>query len=177
MKRINKITILTMVIITLTLLIGATQQTNSTSNDIKSIETTATGSLITYDDNTGYYIDFNEIDNNIVEFINNKQNKLNINNKVTVTNILYESTNDFYLSEGEIGVEFSDGSWVSANLLTNEYTFQPYKLGDWSLDFDNLKDLENCVKTYLNNNEINNNNNNNFGSAGYHKYRSNKMNR
>ena len=101
----NKITILTMVIITLTLLIGATQQTNA-------------------------------------------------NNKVTVTNILYESTNDFYLEPNEIGIEFSDGSWASANLLTNEYTFQPSELGDWSLDFNNLQDLENCIKTYLDNKNL-----------------------
>lgn len=150
MKRIKTtMTILSMVIITL--LIGANSNVQATQpNNIKSIKTTATGSLITYDDNTGYYIDFNEVDNNVVEFINSKQNKFNIdNNKVTVTNILYESTNNFYLSEGEIGVEFSDGSWISANLLTNEYTFQPYELGDWSFDFDNVQDLENCIKTYL----------------------------
>lgn len=59
MKRINKITILTMVIITLTLLIGATQQTTN-DNNIKSIETTSTGILVSYNDNTGYYINFNE---------------------------------------------------------------------------------------------------------------------
>lgn len=153
MKRIKTITILTMVIIGL--LIGANNNVQATQPTIKSIETTTTGSLITYDDNTGYYIDFNEVDNNVVEFINSKQNKLNIdNNKVTVTNILYESTNDFYLSEGEIGVEFSNGSWISANLLTNEYTFQPYELGDWSFDFDNLQDLEMCVKTYLYNKNL-----------------------
>lgn len=154
MKRIKTITILTMVIITICLLIGANSNVQATQPTIKSIETTATGSLITYDDNTGYYINFNEVDNNLVEFINNKQNKLNINNKVTVTNILYESTNNFYLSEGEIGVEFSDGSWISANLLTNEYTFQPYELGDWSFDFDNVQDLENCVQTYLYNKNL-----------------------
>lgn len=154
MKRINAITILTMVIITICLLIGANSNVQATQTTIKSIETTATGSLITYDDNTGYYIDFNEVDNNVVEFINNKQNKLNISNKVTVTNILYESTNNFYLSEGEIGVEFSDGSWISANLLTNEYIFQPCELGDWSFDFDNVQDLENCVQTYLYNKNL-----------------------
>lgn len=101
----NKITILTMVIITIGLLIGATKQTNT-------------------------------------------------NNKVTVTNILHESTNDFYLEPNEIGIIFSNGSWISANLLTNEYTFQPYELGDWSFDFDNLQDLVNCVQTYLYNKNL-----------------------
>lgn len=156
MKRIKTITILTMVIITIGLLIGANNvQATKPTDSIKSIETTATGMLINYNDNTGYYIDFKEVDNNVVEFINNKQNKLNLNNnKVTVTNILYESTDNFYLSEGEIGVEFSDGSWISANVLTNEYTFQPYELGDWSFDFDNVQDLEKCVKTYLYNKNL-----------------------
>ena len=152
MKRI--ITILTMVIITITLLIGANNNVQAINNSIKSIETTATGMLINYNDNTGYYIDFNEVDNSVVEFIESKQNKLNIDDKVTVTNIIYESTDDFYLSDGEIGVEFSDGSWISFNALTNEYVFQPIELGDWSFDFDNVKDLENCVKTYLNNKNL-----------------------
>lgn len=79
MKRIKTITILTMVIIAL--LIGANGNVQATqpNNNIKSIETTATGMLINYNDNTGYYIDFKEIDNNVVEFINSKQIKLNLN--------------------------------------------------------------------------------------------------
>lgn len=81
MKRIKTITILTMVIITIGLLIGANGNVQATkpTNSIESIETTATGMLINYDDNTGYYIDFKGIDNNVVEFINSKQNKLNLN--------------------------------------------------------------------------------------------------
>lgn len=68
---------------------------------------------------------------------------------VTVDKVLYETTEDFYISEGEIGVTFTDGSWISANPESNQYTFQPIDLGDWSLDFDNLQDLKNCVNTYL----------------------------
>lgn len=145
-----------MVIITICLLIGANNnvQATNTNNNIKSIETTATGSLVTYTDNTGYYIDFNEIDKNVVEFINSEQNKLNTSDKITVTNILYESTDNFYLSDEEVGIIFSDGSWISANTLTNEYVFQIYELGDWSFDFDNVEDLEKCVKTYLNNKNL-----------------------
>ena len=155
-KIIKTITILSMAIITICLLIGANNNVQATNtNSIKSIETTATGSLVTYTDYTGYYIDFNEVDNNVVDFINSKQNKLNTNdNKITVTNILYESTDNFYLSDGEVGIIFSDGSWISANTLTNEYVFQIYELGDWSFDFDNVEDLENCVKTYLNNKNL-----------------------
>ena len=95
----NKITILTMVIITIGLLIGATQQTNT-------------------------------------------------NNKVTVTNILHESTNDFYLEPNEIGIEFSNGSWAVVNEQTNTYIFQAVELGDYEQEFNNLQDFENCIKTY-----------------------------
>lgn len=69
--------------------------------------------------------------------------------KVEVEAILTETTGNFHISEGEIGVTFTDGSWISADTINNIYTFQPIDLGDWSLDFDNLQDLENCVKTYL----------------------------
>lgn len=65
-----------------------------------------------------------------------------------VTNVLYESTNDFYLENGDMGIEFSDGSYAIANLETNEYTFQPAALGDWDYSFNNLQDFENCIKTY-----------------------------
>lgn len=121
MKRINKITILTMVIITLTLLIGATQQTDSTSNDIKSIETTSTGMLVTYNDNTGYYVDFNEV------------------KEVQGCKYSDAEFNDFVVS--------IDNKEYYYNSRTNELV------------------------------KIDSNNNNNFGSAGYHKYRINKMNR
>lgn len=69
--------------------------------------------------------------------------------KVEVDEILTESTDCFYISEGEYGVTFTDGSWISANPSTGHYEFQPVDLGDWSMEFDNLRDLENCVKTYL----------------------------
>lgn len=80
---------------------------------------------------------------------------ININNneeiKTTfeVTNVLRESTNNFYLDDGEIGIEFSNNSFAIANLATNKYTFQADELGDWSLEFDNLQDFEKCIKTYI----------------------------
>lgn len=150
----NKIkTILTMVIVTIILTIGSIQMANAgvtSNNTIKSIETTESGSLITYNDNTGYYIAFDEVDNNVIEFINSKETKLK-DNKITVTNIYYETCEEFVLSDGEIGVILSDGSWISANTKTNEYIFQPYDLGDWSLNFDSLEKLNNCVINYINN--------------------------
>ena len=113
--------ILTMVIITICLLIGANNNVQATNtNSIKSIETTATGMLVNYNDNTGYYIDFNEVDNNVVDFINSKQNKLNTSDKITVTNIIYESTEDFYLESNEIALILDNNDYIIINTETNE---------------------------------------------------------
>ena len=65
-----------------------------------------------------------------------------------VTNILYESTNDFYLEPNEIGIEFNNGSWAVVNEQTNTYIFQAIELGDWEQQFESLQDFENCIKTY-----------------------------
>lgn len=65
-----------------------------------------------------------------------------------VTNILHESTGDFKLSAGEIGIEFSNGSWAIINEKDNIYIFQAIELGDYEQTFETLKQLENCIKTY-----------------------------
>lgn len=101
---------------------------------IKSVDKTETGLLINFNDGSGYYIE--------------TANKEEIQTTFEVTNVLYESTNDFYLENGDIGIEFSNGSYAIANLITNEYTFRPAALGDWDYSFNNLQDFENCIKTY-----------------------------
>lgn len=75
-----------------------------------------------------------------------KQNK----DIVKVENILYTSTEDFKLDEGEIGIEFNNGSWGIINESKQEYIFQPQELGDWNYNFDNIEDFKNCIETYLN---------------------------
>lgn len=129
---------MTKILLTISIILGAL--TTVAVLTINSIDRTESGVLINFNDGSGYYIEI--------------ANKEKIQPTFQVTNIFYESTNNFYLSEGEIGGEFSDGSWISANPLTNEYTFQPYELGDWSFDFDNLQDLVNCVQTYLYNKNL-----------------------
>lgn len=69
---------------------------------IKSIETTESGSLTTYEDGTGYY---QEADNN--------------DNTIEVSNVLYQSTNDFYLDNGEIGIELSNNDYIILNTIDN----------------------------------------------------------
>ncbi len=86
--------------------------------------------------------------NNNIKASKEEYNKLN--KTVRIKNILYKSTDNFHIEEGEIGIEFADGSWASINQAKNQYTFQPYMLGDWSYDFDNIEDFKNCITTYLN---------------------------
>lgn len=79
---------------------------------------------------------------------NTKQHK----EAVTIDRVLYESTDTFAIEDGEIGIEFSDGSWASMNESKGYYTFQQYNLGDYSLEFDNKEDLKKCIIAYLENN-------------------------
>lgn len=72
-----------------------------------------------------------------------------VKKEVTVSNVLYESIDDFYLDENEIGIEFSNGSYAIANTTSNTYRLQIIELGDWDIEFDNLQDFENCIKTYI----------------------------
>nr|DAX85711.1 MAG TPA: hypothetical protein [Caudoviricetes sp.] len=65
-----------------------------------------------------------------------------------VTNILHESTDNFKLSAGEIGIEFSNGSWAIVNEKDNIYIFQAVELGDYEQQFETLEQLKNCIKTY-----------------------------
>lgn len=71
--------------------------------------------------------------------------------QVEVANIIRESTDTFLLSNGEIGIELTDGSWASINTLTGHYEFQPVELGDWSYEADSLEEIESIIKTYIEN--------------------------
>lgn len=56
---------------------------------------------------------------------------------------------NYYLEDGDIVVEFTDGSWALCNEKENMYVFQPVDLGDWDYHVDNAQQLENIIKTYL----------------------------
>lgn len=123
---------ITKILLTISIILGAL--TTAAVLTINSIDKTESGMLINFNDGSGYYIE--------------TANKEEIQTTFEVTNVLYESTNDFYLENGDIGIEFSNGSYAIANLITNEYPFQPAALGDWDYSFNNLQDFENCIKTY-----------------------------
>lgn len=86
--------------------------------------------------------------NNNIKTSKEEYNKLN--KTVKVKKILYETTDNFHIEEGEIGIEFTDGSWASINQAKGNYVFQPVSMGDWSYNFDNIEDFKNCITTYLN---------------------------
>ncbi|WP_297994168.1 hypothetical protein [uncultured Clostridium sp.] len=54
----------------------------------------------------------------------NTNNNEEIKTTFEVTNVLRESTNNFYLDDGEIGIEFSNNSFAIANLTNNKYIFK-----------------------------------------------------
>lgn len=59
--------------------------------------------------------------------------------------------------DGDLIVDFSDGSWAICNEQNEEYIFQPAVMGDWDMEFENKEHLEMAIKMYLNN--VNNKNN------------------
>ncbi|WP_133014941.1 hypothetical protein [Clostridium cuniculi] len=123
---------ITKILLTISIILGALITTAALT--INSIDKTESGLLINFNDGSGYYIE--------------RSNKEEIKPTFEVTNILYESTNDFYLEPNEIGIEFSNGSWAVINEQTNTYIFQAIELGDYDQQFNDLEELENCIKTY-----------------------------
>ena len=72
---------------------------------IKSVDKTESGLLINFNDGSGYYI----------EIANKEETKPTFE----VTNVLYESTNDFYLEPNEIALILSNNDYIIINTETN----------------------------------------------------------
>lgn len=119
---------ITKILLTISIILGTL--TTAAILTIDSIERTEAGILINF--------------NTKAEYIETATKQTNFE----VTNILYESSDNFYLEPNEIGIEFNNGSWAVVNEQTNTYIFQAIELGDWEQQFDNLNDFENCIKTY-----------------------------
>lgn len=128
MKTINKILLI------ISIILGAL--TIAALLTIKSINVTETGLLINFYDGSGYYLE--------------KTTKEEIKTDFKITNILYESSDSFYLDKGEIGIKFTNGSWAIINEEKNTYTFQPVELGDWDYNnFNSIEDFKKCINTYI----------------------------
>lgn len=98
MKTINKI------LLTISIILGALITTAALT--INSIDKTESGMLINFNDGSGYYI----------EIANKEETKPTFE----VTNVLYESTNDFYLEPNEIALILSNNDYIIINTETNK---------------------------------------------------------
>lgn len=77
-------------------------------------------------------------------------NNLQKVNEIKILREITQSEEGIHLENGDKFTEFTDGSFCITNEENGTYIFQPVDLGDWNYEVDNIKDLENIVKTYLN---------------------------
>lgn len=80
----------------------------------------------------------------------NAQSKPEPKEPISIISTFTESRNDFYLDNGDIAIELSDGSYAIYNDSTNLYTFTPAILGDWDYTLNNKTELDNIITTYIN---------------------------
>jgi hypothetical protein len=92
------------ILLTISIILGALITTAAIST-INSIDRTETGISINFNDGSGYYIE--------------TANKEEIQTTFEVTNVLYESTNDFYLEPNEIALILSNNDYTIINTETN----------------------------------------------------------
>lgn len=94
---------ITKILLTILIILGAL--TTAAILTINAIDRTESGMLINFNDGSGYYIE--------------TANKEEIQTTFEVTNVLYESTNDFYLEPNEIALILSNNDYTIINTETN----------------------------------------------------------
>lgn len=94
---------ITKILLTISIILGAL--TTTAALTINAIDRTESGILINFNDGSGYYIEI--------------ANKEEIQTTFEVTNVLYESTNDFYLEPNEIALILSNNDYTIINTETN----------------------------------------------------------
>lgn len=94
---------ITKILLTILIILGAL--TTAAILTINSIDRTESGLLINFNDGSGYYIE--------------RSNKEEIKPTFEVTNVLYESTNDFYLEPNEIALILKNNDYIIINTETN----------------------------------------------------------
>lgn len=94
---------ITKILLTILIILGAL--TTAAILTINSIDRTESGLLINFNDGSGYYIE--------------TANKEEIQTTFEVTNVLYESTNDFYLEPNEVALILSNNDYIIINTETN----------------------------------------------------------
>lgn len=127
---------ITKILLTILIILGAL--TTAAVLTINSIDKTESGLLINFNDGSGYYIEI--------------ANKEEVQTTFEVTNVLYESTNDFYLEPNEVALILNNNDYIIINTETNK----GYYNNENEIDVSTLGI-------------------NNYGSTGWHKYRINNQ--
>lgn len=93
-----------------------------------------------------------ELDNMILTYIENTSNlNKKIKKPLRITKVLTESTNEVRISENEIYTEYSTNAWTIEDNKNNKYELSIPELGDYTYVFNNRKDFDNCLQTYIDN--------------------------
>lgn len=76
-------------------------------------------------------------------------NRIQKHNEVKLNRTITQSEEGIHLEEGDVMIELTDGSFAIYNEEKQTYMFQPVELGDWDVPVETMKQLENCIKTYI----------------------------
>ncbi|EPB8173213.1 hypothetical protein ACRTAL_002390 [Clostridium perfringens] len=93
-----------------------------------------------------------ELNNMISTYIENTNNlNKKIKKPLRITKVLTESTDEVRISKDEIYTEYSTNAWTIEDNKNNKYELSIPELGDYTYIFNNRKDFDNCLQTYIDN--------------------------
>ena len=93
-----------------------------------------------------------ELDNMILTYIENTNNlNKTIKKPLRITKVLTSSTDEVRISKDEIYTEYSTNAWTIEDNKNNVYELSIPELGDYTYTFNNRKDFDNCLQTYIDN--------------------------
>ncbi|KQC91221.1 hypothetical protein AM596_15805 [Clostridium perfringens CP4] len=93
-----------------------------------------------------------ELDNIILTYIENTNNlNKTVKKPLRITKVLTNSTEDVRISKDEIYTEYSTNAWTIEDNKNNKYELSIPELGDYTYIFNNRKDFDNCLQTYIDN--------------------------
>lgn len=93
-----------------------------------------------------------ELDNIVSTYIENTNNlNKTIKKPLRITKVLTESTDEVRISKDEIYTEYSTNAWTIEDNKNNKYELSIPELGDYTYIFNNRKDFDNCLQTYIDN--------------------------
>lgn len=93
-----------------------------------------------------------ELNNIMLTYIENTNNlNKTIKKPLRITKVLTESTDEVRISKDEIYTEYSTNVWTIEDNKNNVYELSIPELGDYTYVFNNKKDFDNCLQTYIDN--------------------------